>query len=106
MSQVNNDMIKLYLEILLKMTHLKWILLSTALIGVVQMTSASFDKKNNVNEKDLMRKAIVFDKNTPNLFYCSTHKPSMNKMIVRNDFPTMITYYQTQNNTALYIKQQ
>lgn len=65
------------------MIHLKWIFLSTVLIGAIQMASANFDKKINVNEKDLMRKAIVFDKNTPNLFYCSTNKPSMNKMIVR-----------------------
>lgn len=47
------------------------------------MASDKFEKKLSVNEKDLMRKAIVFDKNTPNLFYCSTHKPSANKMIVR-----------------------
>ena len=35
-------------------------------------------------EKDLMRKSIVFDKNTPDVFYCATQKPTgMDKLIVR-----------------------
>lgn len=35
-------------------------------------------------EKDMMRKSIVFDKNTPDVFYCPTHKPTgFDKLIVR-----------------------
>ncbi|RZC33211.1 uncharacterized protein BDFB_001130 [Asbolus verrucosus] len=34
--------------------------------------------------KDMMRKSIVFDKNTPDVFYCPIHKPtSFDKMIVK-----------------------
>ncbi|XP_012287742.1 uncharacterized protein LOC105703725 isoform X2 [Orussus abietinus] len=33
---------------------------------------------------DMMRKSIVFDKNTPDVFYCPQHKPTgFDKMIVR-----------------------
>uniref|UniRef100_U5EP17 Putative conserved plasma membrane protein n=1 Tax=Corethrella appendiculata TaxID=1370023 RepID=U5EP17_9DIPT len=36
-------------------------------------------------EKDMMRKSIVYDKNTPDVFYCPTNKPTdINKMIVRS----------------------
>lgn len=35
-------------------------------------------------KKDMMRKSIVFDKNTPDVFYCPIHKPSgMDKLIVK-----------------------
>lgn len=34
--------------------------------------------------KDMMRKSIVFDKNTPDVFYCPIHKPTgMDKLIVK-----------------------
>ncbi|XP_050300120.1 uncharacterized protein LOC126738723 [Anthonomus grandis grandis] len=34
--------------------------------------------------KDIMRKSIVFDKNTPDVFYCPIHKPTgMDKLIVK-----------------------
>ncbi|KAL3271517.1 hypothetical protein HHI36_021996 [Cryptolaemus montrouzieri] len=34
--------------------------------------------------KDMMRKSIVFDKNTPDVFYCPIQKPSgMEKLIVK-----------------------
>ncbi|XP_030754793.1 uncharacterized protein LOC115881457 [Sitophilus oryzae] len=37
-----------------------------------------------VGVKDMMRKSIVFDKNTPDVFYCPIHKPSgMDKLIVK-----------------------
>lgn len=33
---------------------------------------------------DMMRKSIVFDKNTPDVFYCPIHKPTgFDKLIVR-----------------------
>ncbi|GLV36668.1 hypothetical protein CBL_02497 [Carabus blaptoides fortunei] len=37
-----------------------------------------------VLSKDMMRKSIVFDKNTPDVFYCPIHKPSgFDKLIVK-----------------------
>uniref|UniRef100_A0AAR5PBC8 Uncharacterized protein n=1 Tax=Dendroctonus ponderosae TaxID=77166 RepID=A0AAR5PBC8_DENPD len=34
--------------------------------------------------KDMTRKSIVFDKNTPDVFYCPIHKPTgMDKLIVK-----------------------
>ncbi|XP_043266582.1 uncharacterized protein [Venturia canescens] len=37
-----------------------------------------------INAGDIMRKSIVFDKNTPNVFYCPQDKPTgFEKMIVR-----------------------
>ncbi|XP_055903579.1 uncharacterized protein LOC129939558 isoform X2 [Eupeodes corollae] len=47
--------------------------------------SAKFGDKITVKEKDMMRKSIVFDKKTPDVFYCPMQKPStMNKLIVRS----------------------
>lgn len=38
----------------------------------------------HVFAKDMMRKSIVFDKNTPDVFYCPIHKPTgFDKLIVR-----------------------
>lgn len=43
-----------------------------------------FGDKIPIKEKDMMRKSIVFDKKTPDVFYCPMQKPSsMNKLIVR-----------------------
>ncbi|XP_017774691.1 PREDICTED: uncharacterized protein LOC108561327 [Nicrophorus vespilloides] len=37
-----------------------------------------------VGKKDMMRKSIVYDKNTPTVFYCPIHKPSgFEKLIVK-----------------------
>ncbi|XP_072393212.1 uncharacterized protein [Diabrotica undecimpunctata] len=37
-----------------------------------------------LSAKDMMRKSIVFDKNTPDVFYCPIHKPTgFDKMIVK-----------------------
>lgn len=34
--------------------------------------------------KDMLRKSIVFDKNTPDVFYCPIHKPTgFDKLIVK-----------------------
>ncbi|XP_066257633.1 uncharacterized protein [Euwallacea similis] len=34
--------------------------------------------------KDMIRKSIVYDKNTPDVFYCPIHKPiGMDKLIVK-----------------------
>lgn len=45
-------------------------------------TWATFGDKAILKEKDMMRK-IVFDKKTPDVFYCPMQKPSsMNKIIV------------------------
>uniref|UniRef100_A0A1B0D1N6 Uncharacterized protein n=1 Tax=Phlebotomus papatasi TaxID=29031 RepID=A0A1B0D1N6_PHLPP len=35
--------------------------------------------------KDMMRKSIVFDKMTPDVFYCPTTKPSFEKLIVKSN---------------------
>ncbi|XP_017953432.1 uncharacterized protein LOC108648965 isoform X2 [Drosophila navojoa] len=45
-------------------------------------TYATLNEKKILKEKDMMRK-IVFDKKTPDVFYCPIQKPSsMNKIIV------------------------
>lgn len=43
------------------------------------------DKTTNTSkEKDMMRKSIVYDKKTPDVFYCPTQKPSgLDKLIVK-----------------------
>ncbi|XP_037822404.1 uncharacterized protein LOC119611026 isoform X1 [Lucilia sericata] len=68
-----------------KMAIKKWILSIAILIGITTIIEAKFGDKLSIKEKDLMQKAIVFDKKTPDLFYCPTQKPSaMNKLIVRS----------------------
>lgn len=45
-----------------------------------------YSDKNKIviKEKDMLRKSIVFDKKTPDVFYCPMQKPSgLNKLIVR-----------------------
>lgn len=38
----------------------------------------------NVKDKDMMRKSIVYDKRTPDVFYCPTSKPTgFDKLIVK-----------------------
>lgn len=42
------------------------------------------DKLSQIKGKEFLRKTIVFDKMTQDVFYCPTEKPStMNKLIVR-----------------------
>ncbi|XP_037912424.1 uncharacterized protein LOC119652391 isoform X2 [Hermetia illucens] len=46
-----------------------------------------YSDKNKIviKEKDMLRKSIVFDKKTPDVFYCPMQKPSgLNKLIVRS----------------------
>ncbi|XP_031632202.1 uncharacterized protein LOC116346348 isoform X2 [Contarinia nasturtii] len=44
-----------------------------------------FDRTIKVNGKDLTRKSIVFDKETPDVFYCIPNKPTEeDKIIVRS----------------------
>lgn len=43
-----------------------------------------YDRTIKVNGKDLTRKSIVFDKDTPDVFYCIPSKPTgADKIIVR-----------------------
>ncbi|XP_055539356.1 uncharacterized protein LOC129726543 [Wyeomyia smithii] len=64
------------------------IALFTVVLAVAQLADAAKDTKDmhiKYKEKDLMRKSIVYDKNTPDVFYCPTNKPTgMDKMIVRS----------------------
>ncbi|XP_055643465.1 uncharacterized protein LOC129779788 [Toxorhynchites rutilus septentrionalis] len=57
-------------------------------LAVAELAQAAKDTKEKhikYKEKDLMRKSIVYDKNTPDVFYCPTNKPTgMDKMIVRS----------------------
>lgn len=51
-------------------------------LAVVVITVAG--KQHKYKEKDMMRKSIVFDKTTPDFFYCPTNKPTgFDKLIVR-----------------------
>lgn len=57
--------------------------LTILLFGIVMAKDKSIEKKLS-KEKDMMRKSIVFDKNTPDVFYCPTSKPTgFDKLIVR-----------------------
>lgn len=65
----------------------------TIILVVVSLTNAEpkskskakqFDRTIKVNGKDLTRKSIVFDKDTPDVFYCIPNKPTgEDKIIVR-----------------------
>lgn len=65
----------------------------TILLVVASLTAAEpkskskgkqFDRVIKVNGKDLTRKSIVFDKDTPDVFYCIPSKPTgEDKIIVR-----------------------
>lgn len=64
----------------IKMKTSTLIVLSMALIGTV----IAKEKSVKVNNKDMLRKSIIFDKNTPDVFYCPTQKPiGFDKMIVK-----------------------
>lgn len=65
----------------------------TILLVIANLTAAEpkskskgkqFDRIIKVNGKDLTRKSIVFDKDTPDVFYCIPSKPTgEDKIIVR-----------------------
>lgn len=47
-------------------------------------TKNRMDKSIKINGKDMTRKSIVFDKDTPDVFYCIPNKPTgEDKIIVR-----------------------
>lgn len=75
-----NDMFPLiqFLPISMRNTLLALVIFTSLLCS----TWATFGDKAILKEKDMMRK-IVFDKKTPDVFYCPMQKPSsMNKIIV------------------------
>lgn len=41
-----------------------------------QLAVAAVLAKDHVKAKDMMKKSIVFDKNTPDVFYCPLSKPT------------------------------
>lgn len=56
------------------------------ILFVVLMIGCALAKEKifKVKDKDMMRKSIVYDKNTPDVFYCPTSKPkSFDKLIVK-----------------------
>lgn len=54
-----------------------------AVLLIVALVAAK-EKTIKIKDKDMMRKSIVFDKNTPDVFYCPTSKPqSFDKLIVK-----------------------
>ncbi|XP_055599099.1 uncharacterized protein LOC129748485 [Uranotaenia lowii] len=71
-----------------ELTRCWWVLAAVFVIfmaTVIPGAEGAKEKHLKYKEKDLMRKSIVYDKNTPDVFYCPTNKPSgMNKMIVRS----------------------
>lgn len=57
------------------------------LVTVTLITAKYGDKLTQTKGKEFLRKTIVFDKMTPDVFYCPMEKPSaMNKLIVRYYF--------------------
>lgn len=64
------------------------LLITVSLVNSETVKSKSkgkkFDRTIKINGKDLTRKAIVFDKDTPDVFYCIPNKPTgEDKIIVR-----------------------
>lgn len=58
------------------------------LVFLIALSAVSFAdekvKSIKIKDKDMLRKSIVYDKKTPDVFYCPTSKPSgMDKLIVR-----------------------
>ncbi|KAJ6646203.1 hypothetical protein Bhyg_01414 [Pseudolycoriella hygida] len=59
------------------------------LVCLIVMSAVSFAddkvKSIKIKDKDMLRKSIVYDKKTPDVFYCPTSKPTgMDKLIVRS----------------------
>lgn len=58
--------------------------LTNADINKSKSKGKKYDRTIKVNGKDLTRKSIVFDKETPDVFYCIPSKPTgTDKIIVR-----------------------
>lgn len=58
------------------------------LVCLIALSAVSFAdekvKSIKIKDKDMLRKSIVYDKKTPDVFYCPTSKPTgMDKLIVR-----------------------
>lgn len=58
------------------------------LVCLFALAAVSFAKDKTksikIKDKDMLRKSIVYDKKTPDVFYCPTSKPTgMDKLIVR-----------------------
>lgn len=69
-------------------TYVTIILVVVSLVNAESKSKSKGNKKYDrtikVNGKDLTRKAIVFDKDTPDVFYCIPTKPTgEDKIIVR-----------------------
>lgn len=61
------------------------LILALLIVALTMVVEAAKEKHIKYKEKDLMRKSIVYDKNTPDVFYCPINKPTgMDKMIVRS----------------------
>lgn len=59
--------------------------LANADISKSKSKGKKYDRTIKINGKDLTRKAIVFDKDTPDVFYCIPNKPTgTDKIIVRS----------------------
>lgn len=60
--------------------------LANADVNKSKSKGKKYDRTIKVNGKDLTRKSIVFDKDTPDVFYCIPSKPTgTDKIIVRYD---------------------
>lgn len=67
-----------------QMANRGFIIAAVLVLACSWSVEAKFGDKITVKEKDMMRKSIVFDKKTPDVFYCPMQKPAtMNKLIVR-----------------------
>lgn len=68
-------------------TYVTILLVIVSLVGAEPKSKSKgkkFDRTIKVNGKDLTRKSIVFDKDTPDVFYCIPNKPTgEDKIIVR-----------------------
>ncbi|XP_049287819.1 uncharacterized protein LOC125766164 [Anopheles funestus] len=61
------------------------VLVLSLVICLAAQQAMAKEKHIKYTEKDLLRKSIVYDKNTPDVFYCPVNKPTgMDKMIVRS----------------------
>lgn len=62
--------------------HLLTLVCFIVLSGIVSANDKV--KSIKIKDKDMLRKSIVYDKKTPDVFYCPTSKPTgMDKLIVR-----------------------
>lgn len=60
------------------------LVICSAEVSKSKSKSKKYDRTIKVNGKDLTRKSIVFDKETPDVFYCIPSEPiGVDKIIVR-----------------------